>query len=128
MLIRNSLAAVNHGMLTGNYTVLRDLGTEKFRGLHQAGDLATAFSPLRRRKVDLSPLLVTDPLLTHAVLDEELGRLTFRGFFPTQPQQIEFDLTFQRANGGWLIDEVALRVGSQTLREEIEKPRAVTSK
>ncbi|MEO1995098.1 MAG: hypothetical protein ABGZ17_07470, partial [Planctomycetaceae bacterium] len=31
MLIRNCLASVNHASITGNFTVLRDLGSEKFK-------------------------------------------------------------------------------------------------
>jgi hypothetical protein len=112
MLIRNALVAVNHGMLTGNYTVVRDLATENFRKLYQAGDLAAAFGPLRKQRIDLSPVLVTEPLLVRAVVDEAAGRLQLDGFFPTKPQSIEFTLIFKHVDGGWMIDEVALSVGA----------------
>jgi hypothetical protein len=112
MLIRNALVAVNHGMLTGNYTVVRDLATESFRKLYQAGDLSAAFDPLRKQKIDLSPVLVTEPLLVRATVDEAAGRLQLEGFFPTRPRPIEFVLIFQRVDGGWMIDELALSVGA----------------
>jgi hypothetical protein len=110
MVVRNTLAAVNHGMLTGNFTVLRDLATEDFRRLHQAGELAAAFGSLRQQKIDLSATLVTEPQHVHAAIERSSGRLLIVGSFPTRPRSIEFSLAFQRVDGGWLIDDVALSV------------------
>ena len=38
------LIAVNHGNLTGNYTVLRDLGSDRFRQQNDAARLAAVFA------------------------------------------------------------------------------------
>ncbi len=109
MLIRNTLTAVNHGVLTGNYTVLRDLATESFRQVNQAGDLAARFAPLRKQKLDLSPTLITEPQLVRAA-ETTTDHLKLVGLFPTRPRRIEFTLLFQRANGGWMIHEIAINV------------------
>ena len=61
VLIKSTLTAVNHGNITGNYTVLRELGSARFKQQHTPADLATAFASLRGQKVDLSPILVTSP-------------------------------------------------------------------
>lgn len=109
MLIKNALTAVNHGNITGNFTVLRDLGSPRFRQQHTATDLGKLFASLRDASLDLSPILVTDPVLTQpAVLDEFRGRLRLVGYCPTRPQMVRFVLDFQHTPGGWSIDEIAL--------------------
>ena len=63
MLIRNTITLINHGNLTGNYTVVRDLASEDFRRRNSAAELAATFANLRQQKLDLSPILVIDPQL-----------------------------------------------------------------
>jgi hypothetical protein len=108
MLIKNTITAVNHGNITGNYTVLRDLACESFRRRNTAVDLASAFTGLRQQKVDLSPILMTEPRLTKAPQGDGRGRMRLLGYIPTQPKAVQFDLIFQSVDGGWMIDEVTL--------------------
>jgi hypothetical protein len=109
MLIRNTIALVNHGNLTGNYTVLRDLASENFRQRNTAGDLAATFANLRQQKLDLSPVLVIEPQFAEP-REIAPGRLQLLGQFPTRPQSVQFMLIFQRVAAGWMIDEISLRV------------------
>ena len=108
MLVRNAVTAVNHGNLTGNYTVLRDLGGLAFRERNSAAQLAAIFQRLRDQKVDLSPILVHDPVFTEPPAINRAGQLQLVGFFPTQPLRIQFRLAFQRVQGGWMIDEIGI--------------------
>ena len=110
MLIKNTLTAVNHGNLTGNYTVLRDLASERFRRQNTAGDLAMTFANLRQQKLDLSPILVTEPQLTERPAADQHHRLQLVGYVPTRPQAVRFALIFQQINGGWAIDEISVAV------------------
>ncbi|NOY41382.1 MAG: hypothetical protein GXP26_06045 [Planctomycetes bacterium] len=111
MLIKNTIVAVNHGNLTGNYTVLRDLASERFQKKNTASDLAATFTNLRKKKMDLSPILVTEPQLTqHPAEDKFRGRLQLIGYFPTQPQAVQFNLIFQHVKGGWMIDEISVAI------------------
>jgi hypothetical protein len=109
MLVRNTLTAVNHGNLTGNYTVLRDLGGPVFRERNSAAQLAAIFQRLREQKTDLSPTLVLEPVFTEAPVIDQAGQLQVAGFFPTQPLQVQFHLAFQRLPAGWMIDAVSVR-------------------
>jgi hypothetical protein len=110
MLIKNTVTAVNHGNITGNYTVLRDLASERFRQRNTAGDLANTFAVLRQQKLDLSPILVTEPQIIQRPGTDQHGRFHLVGFFPTRPQAVQFALVFQPVSGGWMIDEVTMGV------------------
>ena len=108
MLVKNALTAVNHGNITGNYTVLRDLGSAGFREKNSAAQLAAIFQNLRQQKVDLSPILVLDPQFIQAPALNPAGQLQLVGFFPTRPLQVRFALAFQRVEGGWMIDTLSV--------------------
>jgi hypothetical protein len=116
MLVRNALTLLNHGNLTGNYTVLRDLASPRFRQRNSAADLSGTFANLRLQKLDLSPILVIPPQFNQP--PQIVGdRLQMVGLFPTRPQAVQFALAFQQVEGGWMIDEISLRVAP------VEEPR-----
>jgi hypothetical protein len=110
MLTRNTLALVNHGNLTGNYTVLRDLASDRLRRSSTASDLAATFASLRQQKLDLSPVLVIEPQFAESPREIAPGRLLLVGQFPTQPRSVRFALVFQQVAEGWLIDEISIDV------------------
>ncbi len=112
MLIRNCLASVNHASITGNFTVLRDLGSEKFKRKYQASDLSLAFRALREQNIDLSPVLVQYPKLTQDPELSEDGRLRLIGQCATQPLAVRFDLAFQHGPRGWGIDDIGVAMAS----------------
>jgi len=103
LMIRGIVIALNQANVTGNYTVLRDLGTPGFQAANNAARLSEIFAPLRARKVDLAPILFFNPkLLTPPAMQEgQVLRLT--GFFPTTPEQVNFDLAFQFAAEQWML-------------------------
>jgi len=123
MLIRNALTLVNHANLTGNYTVLRDLASPRFRQRNSAADLSGTFANLRQQKLDLSPVLVIQPQFTQP--PQLVGdRLQLVGLFPTRPQAVQFALAFQQVEGGWMIDEISLRVAPADLHSQTAAPPA----
>ena len=124
LLIKNALISVNQGNLTGNYTVLRDLASPGFRERNSASDLGSIFANLRQKKIDLSPIVLLDPVITQSKFAKEQNQLRLAGYFPSEPVQIKFDLIFQMANpGGWMIHGVSIgteAVEAQSLNETEE--------
>jgi hypothetical protein len=114
ILVKNALLAVNQGNLTGNYTVLRDLSSPGFRDRNSAADLAAIFQTVRQQKVDLSALVVVDPVINPPQMNAE-GQLVLEGYFMLQQLRFNFQLAFLKANnGGWLIHGVSLNAMPQT--------------
>jgi hypothetical protein len=110
ILIKNTLIAVNQGNLTGNFTVLRDLASPGFRTRNSAGDLATIFQNLKQKKIDLSPVVVLDPLIAPPQVTKD-GLLLIEGYFPSNPLRIVFKLGYIKSEtGGWMIDAVSVGV------------------
>jgi hypothetical protein len=102
LLVRTTLITLNDAVQTGNFTVMRDKAAPGFREANSAARLGQIFSDLAARKVDLSVVSVLNPQLTEApALDQAKGMLNIKGYFPTKPAQINFEMLFQSVAGRW---------------------------
>jgi hypothetical protein len=107
-LIRSTLLTLNDANRSGNYSVLRDLAAPDFQARNTAADLAQIFADLRRRNFDLFGVALLAPQLTAAPTLDAERRLRLTGFFPTRPQQINFDLSFQLVGDRWRLFGIAV--------------------
>jgi hypothetical protein len=110
ILVRSTLLALDQANKTGNYTVLRDLGSPSFQS-NTAARLGEIFAALRRDNLDLSGVAALDPQLTLLPQIEANGMLHMTGFFPSVPTQVNFDLAYQPVNGQWRLFGVSVSVG-----------------
>lgn len=101
VLIRSTVLALHQANVTGNYSVLRDLGTPVFRERFDQVALTEAFANLRARKIDLSAALLVNPNLSKNPELNKENELVLVGDFPTQPLLIHFDLRFLQVDGVW---------------------------
>src|SRR5258707_7195564 len=100
ILVRSTLLALDQANKTGNYTVLRDLGSPDFQN-NSAARLAEIFTQQRRDNIDLSGVAVIDPQLTLLPQIEPNGMMRMAGFFPSVPTQVNFELVFAPVGGRW---------------------------
>lgn len=120
MLIRSTVVALHHANTTGNYTVLRDLGSRELQVSNTAARLTDLFREFRERNLSLAPAVLFDPLLDEDPFLTTEGVLRLVGHFPTEPQEIVFDLTFRYELGAWRVS--VLSVGT---RPAGERPQVV---
>jgi hypothetical protein len=108
VLIQNSLIALNHAILTQNYSVLRDLAAPGFQKLNSPKQLSVSFADLRVRNINLSSIVLYQPKLVGNPLIDNKGFLRMTGFFETSPLQIHFDLVFQPVSAVWRLFEISV--------------------
>lgn len=101
VLVRAHLIALHQANSTGNYTVLRDLGSAEFRDQFSASDLAAIFEPLREERIDIQAAAVLQPEISQAPSLDTKGVMNVRGRFATQPQAIDFAFAFCVENRVW---------------------------
>ncbi len=101
LLIKGTVLALHQANVTGNYSVLRDMGTPIFRERFDQAALTAAFANLRARKIDLSPAILATPNLSKNPELNKNGELVLVGDFPTQPLMIHFELMFLQLDGNW---------------------------
>ncbi|MBT3069330.1 hypothetical protein KKP04_00400 [Rhodomicrobium sp. Az07] len=108
MLIKSTIIAVNQANATGNYTLLRDLGSPDFQQGNNATTLSEAFAALRQRNLDLAPILFLTPSLAGPPYFQENGSLRLTGLIPSAPEQVHFDFAFLQIDGRWMLDGISL--------------------
>jgi hypothetical protein len=107
-LIKSTIMALQHANQTGNYSVLRDLGSPVFRERYDQARLTAIFSNLRSRGINLSPILFLAPNLTKQPEMTEGNELHVIGNFPTQPLQIQYEILFLQLDGVWRLNGLAV--------------------
>jgi hypothetical protein len=112
-LVRSSILALNQANLTGDYSVLRDLSATNFQKANSPAKLSDAFANIRSRGLDLAPVAVIEPHLFRPATIDQNGYLRLAGYFPSQPEQVNFDLAFQFESGAWRL----FGIGVDTTRD-----------
>jgi hypothetical protein len=110
ILVRSTLLALDHANKTGNYTVLRDLGSPQFQA-NTAARLSEIFAAQRRDALDLSGVAALDPQLTLLPQIESNGMLHMSGYFPSIPTQVTFDLAYAPVSGQWRLFGISVGLG-----------------
>ncbi len=108
LLIKSTIMALQHANQTGNYSVLRDLGTPVFRERFDQARLTAIFSNLRSRGVNLTPIMVMTPNLTKPLELTPGNELHIVGNFPTQPLQVQYELLMLQVDGVWRIEGISV--------------------
>lgn len=115
VLVKTALIALNQANQTGNYSVLLELASPKFRAANSSADISAAFAKLRLRSLDLSPIVVYKPSLTKKPVIDARGYLRLVGFIPTKPLRVNFDMSFAKSDKLWRLS--ALSVGTSHAAE-----------
>jgi hypothetical protein len=112
ILITSSVLALNQANATGNYSVLHDGSAPAFQQRNTPERLAQIFSSLRARNLDLSPVVLYTPKLFRRPEMNAQGMVRITGFFPTEPERVNFDLIYQPVQGQWRLYGIAVETGA----------------
>ena len=107
-MVRMTMIAVHHANFTGNYTVLRDLGTPSFAKANTAARLAHVFRKWRRPDRNLDAALVLKPKWLAKPIVNKRGMLSLKGYFATTPVRVRFDMMFKPVRGRWRLEAISL--------------------
>lgn len=111
ILVRGSMLALHQANITGNYTVLRDLGAPGFQSANTAARLAEIFASQRAQKLDLSGIATLEPQLTQLPQITPNGLMHMAGFFPSVPLQVNFELLYAPVQGQWRLMGISVNLG-----------------
>lgn len=107
-LLRATMLAIDHGMKTGNFTVVRDLGSSSFRKANSAAKLGQVFANLAENQVDLLATAVVEPQFAKAPALTPEKMLYLTGLFPIPPRAAAFEMLLELEDGDWRIFAIAI--------------------
>ncbi len=108
-LIWSTIAAVDHANRSGNYSVLRDMGSQGFQINNNAASLAGVFAGIRGSGIDLSNALLVPPTYTQAPRQASPDVFAVSGIFQLRPTSISFNLFFQWEQGRWKLHGIDIQ-------------------
>lgn len=113
ILVRSTLLALDQANKTGNYTVLRDLGSPAFRG-NTSAKLSEIFANQRKSGLDLSGVAALEPQLTALPEIMPNGMMHMAGFFPSVPSQIKFEILYEPVQKQWRLFGISVELASSS--------------
>lgn len=108
-LVKGSLLTLNDANVTGIYTVLHAKLSKPFRDQFSAERLAQVFRSFRDKQIDYDAIAALPPTYSVPPRIDDDGKLIVRGFFPTEPLHLKFELDFIPSDGEWKLIRVNVK-------------------
>ena len=87
------------------------LARPDYQQVNTAAGLGDIFAKQRADKLDLSGVAAIDPQLSLLPQIESNGLMRMAGFFPSVPQQVNFELLFTPVDGQWRLFGLSVNLG-----------------
>jgi hypothetical protein len=108
--IKGSLLSFNDANVTGNYTVFHAKLAKAFRDEHGPDKIAAVFKGFRELNIDFDIIAAKTPVSTAEPTIDDRGVLNLRGYFPTEPSRVSYDLDFVMSDGEWKLIRINVSV------------------
>lgn len=110
-LVKTTLLTFNDANVTGNYEVFHAKLSKPFREQFPVERLARRFQEFNRKHVDFDIVAALKPSYDPAPKVDDDGKLLVKGYFPTEPLQVYFNLEFIPSDGEWKLIGINVKVG-----------------
>jgi hypothetical protein len=111
-LVKASLLSFNDANVTGNYTVLHAKLSKPFREQFSPERLAETFKEFSDKHIDIDVIAAFTPTYQPAPSVDAEGKLLVKGFFPTEPVRVNFQLDFIPSDGEWKLIRLNVKLGT----------------
>jgi hypothetical protein len=110
-LVKTTLLTFNDANVTGNYAVFHAKLSKPFREQFPVERLARRFQEFNKKHVDFDIVAALKPSYDPAPKVDDDGKLLVKGYFPTEPLQVHFNLEFIPSDGEWKLISINVKVG-----------------
>lgn len=111
-LVKISLLSFNDANVTGNYTVFHAKLSKPFRDQFPPERLKERFKDFSGKHIDFDIIAALKPTYDPPPRVDSDGRLLVKGFFPTEPLRVNFDLDFIPSDAEWKLIRINVKIGS----------------
>jgi hypothetical protein len=111
VLVKTSLLSFNDANVTGNYTVLHEKLSKPFRQEYPPEKLKEAFKEFSEKTIDIELIAALKPIYEPASSIDSEGKLLLKGYFPTEPIRVNFNLAFIPSDGEWKLIRLNVKLG-----------------
>ena len=112
VLVKTSLLSFNDANITGNYAVLHDKLSKPFRQEYPPEKLKEAFKEFNEKNIDIELIAALKPTYEPLPSIDSEGKLVVKGYFPTEPIRVNFNLAFIPSDGEWKLIRLNVKLGA----------------
>jgi hypothetical protein len=109
-MVKATLLTFNDANVTGNYEVLHAKLSKPFREQFSVERLARRFQEFNKKHIDFDVIAALKPSYEPAPKVDDDGRLVVKGYFPTEPLRVNFDLAFIPSDGEWKLISINVKI------------------
>ncbi len=110
-LVKSTLLSFNDANLTGNYSVFHAKLSKPFRQQYTVEKLKETFKEFNAKSIDIDIVAAMKPTYGPAPAVNGDGKLIVKGFFPTDPTRVNFELGFIPSDGEWKLLSLNVKLG-----------------
>jgi ABC-type glycerol-3-phosphate transport system substrate-binding protein len=110
-LVKASLLSFNDANITGNYTVFRDKLSKPFRDQFSPERLKETFKDFNQKHIDIEVVAAFKPTYVAPPTIDAEGKLQVKGYFPTDPVRVNFELDFIPSDTEWKLVLIHVKLG-----------------
>lgn len=111
-LVKAALMSFNDANVTGNYAVFHARLSKPFRDQFSPERLKDTFREFSDKHIDIGVASAYAPAYTVPAAIDGDGKLQVRGFFPTEPARVNFELDFIPSDGEWKLIRIHVKLGA----------------
>ena len=110
-LVKATLLTFNDANVTGNYEVFHAKLSKPFREQFSVERLARRFQDFNKKHIDFDIIAALKPAYDPSPAVDGDGKLLVKGYFPTEPLRVYFNLEFIPSDGEWKLISINVKVG-----------------
>ncbi|OFX05424.1 MAG: hypothetical protein A3D94_20980 [Alphaproteobacteria bacterium RIFCSPHIGHO2_12_FULL_66_14] len=110
-LVKSALLSFNDANLTGNYSVFHAKLSKPFRQQYTVEKLKETFKEFNAKSIDIDIVAAMKPTYSPMPAVDGDGKLIVKGFFPTDPTRVNFELGFIPSDGEWKLISLNVKLG-----------------
>ena len=109
-LVKSTLLSFNDANVTGNYTVFHAKLSKPFREQYPPERLERTFRDFSKKHIDFDIVAALKPDYDPPPRVDDSGKLLVKGWFPTEPMRVYFNLEFIPSDGEWKLIAINVKI------------------
>ena len=112
-LVKTSLLSFNDANVTGNYTVFHAKLSKPFRQQFSPERLKETFKEFSEKNIDIDIIAASSRPTSRRRWSIAEGKLMVKGYFPTEPARVIFELDFIPSDGEWKLIRINVKLSAR---------------
>ncbi|WP_020696899.1 hypothetical protein [Reyranella massiliensis] len=113
-LVKATLLTFNDANVSGNYDIFHAKAAKPFRDQFTPEQLKATFNEFNKKSIDFDIIAAMTPIYAPKAAVDGDGKLIVKGYFPTEPSRLTFELEFIPSDAQWKMIRIYVKTEPKT--------------